>query len=126
MMAILRLAPSSVERFVPLPGDEAPAAPQPDGLDDSPLYREERARKTRAERIRLDRINAVESGELVKSEDVRGRVLAAAAAMRSGHENARRNVEAVCCSSCKGPAADIVDEVFAETAKAVAEALRGE
>ena len=125
MAVILRLAPSDVDRFVRLPADEPPAAPQPDGLDDSPLYREERARKTRAERIRLDRINAVEAAELVRSEDVHGRVLAAAAALRSGHENARRNVEGVCCASCKGPAADTVDEIFAETARAVAEALRG-
>ena len=91
----------------------------------SVMYRAERAHLTRQRRIELERRNAVEAGELVSTSEVLARVLSAASVLRMGHENARRNVESVCCGSCRGPAAETVDEVFAAAAKAVGEALRG-
>ena len=96
-----------------------------DGPHDSAIYRDERGLLTRERRIEVARRNAVEAGELVSTSEVRDRVLAAASVLRMGHENARRNVESVCCRSCRGPASETVDEVFAATAKAVVEALRG-
>ena len=96
-----------------------------DGQHDSAIYRDERGLLTRERRIQMERQNAVEAGELVSTSEVLARVLAAASVLRMGHENARRNVESVCCGSCRGPAAETVDEVFAATAKAVGEALRG-
>ena len=96
-----------------------------DGQHDSAIYRDERGLLTRERRIQMARQNAVEAGELVSTSEVRDRVLSAASVLRMGHENARRNVESVCCGSCRGPAAETVDEVFAATAKAVGEALRG-
>ena len=96
-----------------------------DGQHDSAIYRDERGLLTRERRIQMERQNAVEAGELVSTSEVRDRVLSAASVLRMGHENARRNVESVCCGSCRGPAAETVDEVFAATAKAVGEALRG-
>ena len=120
------IAALSAKRVKPNKANESNGAEhRADGQHDSAIYRDERGLLTRQRRIQMERQNAVEAGELVSTSEVLARVLSAASVLRMGHENARRNVESVCCGSCRGPAAETVDEVFAATAKAVGEALRG-
>ena len=82
-------------------------------------------RLKRARRIELERKNAVAASKLVPVDEVLDRVKSAGITMRNRSENARRAVEAICCSQCKAIVVDVLDAEYRLLVKQVANALRG-
>ena len=66
------------------------------------------------------------AGSLIPVDDVKSRIGAAGALLRTGVDGARRSIEVVCCDGCRPAVVAEFDGAIGATVDAVARALKGE